>query len=52
LRQHEATIIAAVARHRAALRSPPKSADDYLETLLVQELPETVALLHRYREKI
>jgi predicted nucleic acid-binding protein len=52
LRQHEATIIAAVARHRAALRNPPKSADDYLETLLVQELPETVALLHRHREKI
>jgi predicted nucleic acid-binding protein len=52
LRQHEAAMIAAVARHRAALRSPPKSVDDYLETLLIQELPETVAILRQHREKI
>lgn len=52
LRQHEATMVAAVARHRAALRNPPKSAEAYLETLLIQDLPETVALLRQNQEKI
>jgi hypothetical protein len=52
LRQHEAAIIAAVARHRAALRNPPKSPEEYLETLLIQGLPETVALLRQHQEKI
>jgi predicted nucleic acid-binding protein len=52
LRQHEAVVITAVARHRAALRNPPKSADDYLQTLAAQELRETVALLRGHREEI
>jgi predicted nucleic acid-binding protein len=52
VRQHELTVIAVVARHRAALRNPPKSADDYLQTLLVQDMPETVALLRQHRERL
>jgi hypothetical protein len=52
LRQHETAIMSAVALHRAALRNPPKSAEEYLETLLVQGLAETVALLRQYLEKI
>lgn len=49
---HEAVTLAAVARHRASLRNPPKSVDDYLDTLLAQELPETVAALRRGRDHI
>ena len=49
---HEAATLAAVARHRASLRNPPKSVDDYLDTLLVQELPDTVAVLRRCRDRI
>ncbi len=52
LRQHEAAMIGAVALHRAALRNPPKSVEEYLETLLIQDLPETVALLRQHQEKI
>jgi predicted nucleic acid-binding protein len=52
LRQHETAVISAVALHRAALRTPPKSAEEYLETLMIQGLPETVALLHRNPERI
>jgi len=52
LRRHEAAMIAAVALHRAALHNPPKSPEDYLETLSFQSLPETVALLRQNREKI
>jgi predicted nucleic acid-binding protein len=52
LRQHETTVTAAMARHRAALRNPPKSADDYLQTLIAQDLPQTVALLRGHREEI
>ena len=52
LQQHEATTLAAVARHRAALRNPPRSAEEYLKTLLIQGLPETVALLRQNEAKI
>jgi hypothetical protein len=45
-------MIAAVALHRAALRNSPKSAAEYLETVLVQDLPETVALKRQRQEKI
>jgi hypothetical protein len=45
-------MIGAVALHRAALRNPPKSVEEYLETLLIQDLPETVALLRQHQEKI
>lgn len=48
----EATALAAVARHRASLRRPPKTVDAYLGTLLTQELPKTVAFLREYRTRI
>ena len=48
----EATGIAAVAEHRASLRHLPKSVDDYLDTLLAQELPETETLLRQRRDRI
>jgi hypothetical protein len=38
-----AWVLAAVARHRASLKNPPKSRDDYLDTLFQQGLPETVS---------
>lgn len=48
----EASTLAAVARHRASLRHPPKSVDEYLDTLLAQELPETVHILRCHRRRI
>ncbi len=44
---HEAVALAAVARHRASLRNPPKSVCDYLDTLSAQGLPATAAFLRR-----
>ncbi len=49
---HQAAALAAVAEHRASLRHPPRTADEYLDTLLVQELPETVAVLRQHRSRI
>lgn len=49
---HKAAALAAVAEHRASLRYPTKTVDDYLDTLLVQELPETVAFLRQHRDRI
>jgi predicted nucleic acid-binding protein len=49
---HQAASLAAVAEHRASLRYPPKTSDEYLDTLLVQELPETVAFLRQHRARI
>lgn len=49
---HEAATLGAVARHRASLRHPPKSVDEYLDTLLVQELPDTVGSLQHHRQRI
>lgn len=43
----EATALAAVAEHRASLQNPPKSVGEYLDTLLAQDLPETVAYLRQ-----
>lgn len=40
-----ALVLEAVRRCRASLKNPPKSAGEYLDTLLRQGLPETVALL-------
>ena len=48
----EATVLAAVAEHRASLRHPPKSVEEYLDTLIAQELPETVAFLRQRRALI
>lgn len=42
-------VVAGAAReHRASLKSPPKTAEDYLLTLEQQQLPETVAALRQY----
>lgn len=43
-----ARVLEAVAKHRASLKNPPKTQDEYLDTLLQQGLPETVALLRQW----
>lgn len=43
----EPTVLAAIAEHRASLRHLPKSVEEYLDTLIAQGLPETVAFLHQ-----
>ena len=40
-----ARVVEAVARHRASLKNPPKTQDEYLDTLLKQGLPEAVVQL-------
>lgn len=40
----------AVKRHRASLRNPPKSIEDYFQTLLSQELVQTVDILRKYSD--
>lgn len=52
LRLHGAVALATVAEHRASLRHPPKTADEYLDTLLTQELPETVIFLQQHCDSI
>ncbi|QJE74286.1 PIN domain-containing protein [Aerophototrophica crusticola] len=44
----QAEVVTAAVRHRARLRNPPKSATEYLDTLLAQSLPKTVALLRPF----
>lgn len=46
---HMGKVLAAVAEHRASLKNPPKSQDDYLATLLQQGLTNTVATLSDFR---
>jgi hypothetical protein len=41
-------VLAAVGRCRANLKNPPKSQDEYLDTLLKQGLPRSVALLRQW----
>jgi len=41
-------VLAAVAAHRKALQNPPKTAEEYLDTLLKQGLPETVKQLRQW----
>lgn len=43
-----AVAVEAVRSHRASLRHPPKTSDDYIETLARQGLPETVMFLNRW----
>jgi predicted nucleic acid-binding protein len=52
LERDEAIVLAAVAEHRASLQNPPKSIEEYLDTLLAQELPETVTFLRQRRALI
>lgn len=44
-----ARVLAAVAAQRSALKNPPRTADELLETLLKQGLPQTVKLLEQYK---
>lgn len=45
-------VCVAAQRHRASLRNPPKSVDEYFATLEAQRLPETAARLRRFAELI
>lgn len=47
----EAFLIA-VAEHRPLLQRPPKTADEYIDTLRRQGLTKTVAFLEQYRSEI
>jgi hypothetical protein len=49
---HQGAVIGAAKRHRAALRNPPKSPDEYLETLAAQGLVVTADRLREFIELI
>lgn len=44
------SVLVAAHRCRARLKNPPKTVDDYLDTLLAQQLPLTVAFLRKSKE--
>lgn len=43
-----ARVLQAAARHRHALKNPPKTADEYLDSLLAQGLKQSVALMRAW----
>ncbi|BAO82948.1 hypothetical protein SMCB_0720 [Serpentinimonas maccroryi] len=43
-----AGVLEAVASHRRSLRNPPKTADEYLDTLLAQGLTQSVAVMRQW----
>jgi cytosine/adenosine deaminase-related metal-dependent hydrolase len=45
---HPARVLEAAANHRRSLKSPPKTADEYLDTLLAQGLTQTVAVMRQW----
>lgn len=49
---HEATVVTVARDHRAALRNPPKSVEEYLQTLAAQGLLATTDRLRDYAEFI
>lgn len=49
---HPARVCEAVANHRRSLRNPPKTADEYLDTLLKQGLPRTAGVLRNWKMAI
>ncbi len=49
---HRGAVIAAVGDHRASLRRPPKSVDQYLSTLERQGLTQTVGALRHHADLI
>ena len=49
---HQGGVIAAAKRHRDALKNPPKSAQDYLETLAAQGLVVSADRLREFIELI
>lgn len=46
---HAASVCEAAANHRRSLKNPPKTADEYLDTLLKQGLTQTVGLLREWK---
>ena len=42
---HPASVLEAAASHRRSLKNPPKTADEYLDTLLAQGLTQSVAVM-------
>jgi len=49
---NQAVVLSAVRRIRERLKNPPRSAEDYLETLAAQSLPQTVDKLWAYADLI
>lgn len=49
---HPALVCQAVANHRRSLRNPPKSTEEYLDTLLKQGLTQTVNVLRQWKVAI
>lgn len=47
---HEGAVVTTAKRHRAALRKPPKSVDEYLETLAAQGLVVTADRLRQFAD--
>ena len=45
---HPAGVLEAAASHRRSLKSPPKTAGEYLDTLLAQGLTQTVAVMRQW----
>lgn len=41
-------VLEAAARHRRALKNPPKTAEEYLDTLLAQGLTQSVAVMRQW----
>ena len=52
LNLHPSLVCEAAAKHRRSLQNPPKTADEYLDTLLKQGLTQTVAELRKWRMAI
>lgn len=50
-KKHE-MVIQVMHEHRATLKNPPKSAEDYLDTLNQQKLVRTVAMVKKTKERI
>ncbi len=48
----QSIVCAAAKRHRASLKQPPKSADEYLETIEMQGLPQSTSILRSFAELI
>lgn len=42
-------VLGAVAEMRGALKNPPKTQDEFLQTLLQQQLPQAVSILEKYK---
>jgi hypothetical protein len=45
---HPAGVLEAAANHRRSLKNPPRTADEYLDTLQAQGLTQSVAILRQW----